>query len=258
MPENAPLGWLSHREHPHMEGVIRTLAGETSLTRLHDGRQLRRWAREHPRGRLVVRTPLQYSTEIHATIRHFGLRSLNTLAFLESVSDRKLLFAALTRASIPQPEDYRASSSHYVVKPRAPYEHTFTHSDQRLDSGTRFAQKWVPNDGVDFKVYVLGDQLFGFLRPTRLRKRPIDKLRDSTPTAIPPQVRHIATAMRRCLGGEIFGFDLVRSSDDRYYVVDVNAFPSMKIVPGIESMMTACVLAWVHRKPASRRGASTG
>ncbi len=241
-----------------MERVIGTLAGEAPLTRLHDGVQLRNWACAHPQARLVVRTPLQYSSGVHTTIRRFGLRCLNPLGFLETVSDRKRLFSALSQAGIPQPEDFGGPCSHYLIKPRAPHEHEFTHSDQRLDSGPRFAQKWVPNDGVDFKVYVLADRLFGFLRPTRLRERPIDKLRDPTPLPVPPEVRDIATAMQRRLGGEVFGFDLVRGDDDRYYAVDVNAFPSMRIVPGIEPMMTDCVLAWLRREPARRLDSSAG
>jgi ribosomal protein S6--L-glutamate ligase len=87
-----------------------------------------------------------------------------------------------------------------------------------------FAQREVPSDGHDLKVYVVGPRLWAITRlfPARSTQ---DKI--GTPAVLPPQVRMAALACGRALGLELYGVDVLVAGD-RFCVVDVNAFPGYK------------------------------
>jgi ribosomal protein S6--L-glutamate ligase len=87
-----------------------------------------------------------------------------------------------------------------------------------------FAQREVPTDGVDFKVYAVGDRMWSMLKRWPAR-RPEDKIGVAVP--LPEHIQRVAHAVGRALGLELYGVDFLLPDNDpaRCVVVDVNAFP---------------------------------
>ena len=102
-----------------------------------------------------------------------------------------------------------------------------------------FAQREVPASGRDLKVYVVGDRLWAISRPFPARS-PQDKI--GTPAVLSPEVRRAALACGRALGLELYGVDVLVAGD-RFFVVDVNAFPGYKGVAQAPQQLAAYLLA---------------
>ncbi len=91
-----------------------------------------------------------------------------------------------------------------------------------------FAQREVPSEGQDVKVYVVGEKAWALKRVYPAMTM-AEKL--GTPFEVPRPIREAALACGRALGLELYGVDFL-ISDGQFYVVDVNAFPGYK---GIEA-----------------------
>jgi ribosomal protein S6--L-glutamate ligase len=85
----------------------------------------------------------------------------------------------------------------------------------------------VPSDGLDLKIYVVGDWVTAIRRPFPART-PEEKRGE--PAEVPAPVSEAALACGRALGLELYGVDVL-THGGCFWVVDVNAFPSYK---GIE------------------------
>jgi ribosomal protein S6--L-glutamate ligase len=93
--------------------------------------------------------------------------------------------------------------------------------------GPIFAQRYHKPDGVDHKIYCIGDQVFGVKRvwPARTYEEKVGK-----PFTITPELYGIALRCGRAFGLELYGLDLIMSHG-QLYAVDVNSFPGFKGVP---------------------------
>ncbi|UGT38816.1 ATP-grasp domain-containing protein [Nocardia yamanashiensis] len=92
--------------------------------------------------------------------------------------------------------------------------------------GVHIAQPYVPNSGVDLKVYSVRGQLFGTERTSPLAG---DGSADR-PVRLSREVRKIAARVGEVFGLDLFGVDIVIGPDGPV-VVDVNDFPSFRQVP---------------------------
>jgi ribosomal protein S6--L-glutamate ligase len=90
-----------------------------------------------------------------------------------------------------------------------------------------FAQSEVPSTGVDLKVYVIGERMWAISR--RFPARTLEE-KLGTPASIAPAIRRAAVATGTALGLELYGVDFLVDGD-KFWVVDVNAFPGYKGVP---------------------------
>ena len=91
----------------------------------------------------------------------------------------------------------------------------------------QFAQRNVEHAGRDIKVYVVGDMLWSISRPWPAVTME-DKL--GRPAEISNEIRQAALACGKALGLELYGVDFLVSGD-KFFVVDVNAFPGFKGIP---------------------------
>lgn len=97
--------------------------------------------------------------------------------------------------------------------------------------GPYLVQELVPGDGIDRKLYVVGQQVFGVLRRWPARDLTGKRGRPYDPTAAE---RSTAIRTGEALGLEVFGVDLL-GNPDAPVVVDVNPMPGFQGVPGIET-----------------------
>jgi ribosomal protein S6--L-glutamate ligase len=107
------------------------------------------------------------------------------------------------------------------------------------DDGVIFAQRWRQPDGLDHKLYVIGDRVFGVRRvwpPKTLE----DKLGEAFD--VPDEMREIALGCGRAFGVGLYGVDLI-TSGGKPFVVDINTFPGFKGVSGAAALLADHVLS---------------
>jgi ribosomal protein S6--L-glutamate ligase len=117
------------------------------------------------------------------------------------------------------------------------------------DAGPLFVQRYhAPDgDGLDYKMYVIGGEVFGIRRvwPARTYE---DKLGQAFDPGA--EMRTIAELCSAAIGVDTFGFDIVYS-DGVPYVVDLSGFPGFKGVPGATTRLADAIAAAARR---ARRG----
>jgi glutathione synthase/RimK-type ligase-like ATP-grasp enzyme len=105
-----------------------------------------------------------------------------------------------------------------------------------------YVQKFIECDGIEIKIYVVGDKVFGIKRENPiyiyLRDQP-DNIDVSTierdKFEITEEIIQFSKILSTELNLKIFGFDLVRPLDqDKFYIIDLNDFPSFKGIPNVE------------------------
>lgn len=108
-----------------------------------------------------------------------------------------------------------------------------------------YVQEFIESDGIERKIYVVGNKVFGIKRDNPiyvyLREKPenidVDVL-DRKEFKITQSVTKLANFLAKELDLKIFGFDLIKPQNKRkYYLVDLNDFPGFKGIPNIEKVI---------------------
>lgn len=189
-----------------------------------------------------------------------GLTTVNDARSIRGVRD-KALAAAIGRSSgLPMPTTYAAavpellmeipeSEFPLVVKPAdgsAGRGVCLVPSPDRLASmlgrlagqGMLVAQPYVPNSGVDLKVYCVGGELYATERCSPLH--PDHAVRERQVT-LPAEVAATVARVGAVYGLDLFGVDVLLGPDGPV-VVDVNDFPSFRQVPQAAARVARAVL----------------
>ncbi|MFX1309318.1 MAG: RimK family alpha-L-glutamate ligase [Promethearchaeota archaeon] len=116
-----------------------------------------------------------------------------------------------------------------------------------------YVQKFIECDGIERKIYVIGDKVFGIKRENPiykfLREKPdhIDvNLIARENFEITEDIIKLSKILSTELDLKIFGYDLVRPVDqDLYYLIDLNDFPSFKGIPNVENELSSFIKNYV-------------
>jgi ribosomal protein S6--L-glutamate ligase len=193
----------------------------------------------------VLKAGTETALSLAGALHTLGAAILNPYPVSEMCRDKIVATRVLLEAGVPTPSSYVASRTDelaplldywpIVVKPyrgsqgrgvrvvRSPAElHGLPASD-----GPVFAQRYLEPDGLDRKIYCIGDEIFGVARvwPARTYDQKLGR-----PFAVDREVREIALRCGSAFGLSVFGFDVV-TSGGRPYVVDISSFPGFKGVP---------------------------
>ena len=259
------LAWVSAKNLPYEERLLSSLTDLCTVSRLNSISEFSVWAETNPMAQVIVRSYFQYDMCTHEIIEKYRLKSLNSLFFLRIVSNRKKLFCTLTGSKDVLVPEVDSNCAKYIIKPICPYDGEFIMNNrQNVNTEKTFLQQWIPNSGPDIKVYVVFDEVFAFTRPSSLtsagtvakkirndKARRLEKLKITKPWKVTPEIQRAALALRHSLKGDIFGFDMVQDKDGKLFVIDVNSFPSMFVVPGIADIMIRHIRGWIADKPDS-------
>jgi ribosomal protein S6--L-glutamate ligase len=103
-------------------------------------------------------------------------------------------------------------------------------------------QEFVEGDGWDVKLWVIGSDVHSALRQTPLVTGATGTAKQNVPLPgeLPEEWRDIALRVGRAFGLELFGVDLLPVGEAAL-VVDVNAFPGFRGVPGAPEALAAVV-----------------
>jgi ribosomal protein S6--L-glutamate ligase len=112
------------------------------------------------------------------------------------------------------------------------------------------AQREVSGDGAVLKAYVVGERVWGRLKPWPVRTME-DKL--GVPSSLRPEIRAAALTCGRCLGLELYGVDFLLAGDD-FFAIDVNPFPGFRGDPEIPRDLAD----YIYRCALSPRAVTSG
>ncbi len=110
-----------------------------------------------------------------------------------------------------------------------------------------YIQEFIKCDGIDRKIYVVGDKVFAIQRENPiyifLKEKPenIDTTTlEREEFEITDEIKNFAHLLGKELNLKIFGFDLIKPIDkDMYYLIDLNDFPGFRGIPNIENVFVS-------------------
>ncbi|MEU8827620.1 hypothetical protein [Streptomyces sp. NPDC048636] len=189
-----------------------------------------------------------------------GLTTVNDARSIRGVRDKALAAAIGHSRGLPVPPTWTAarpealaeipdSAYPLVVKPAdgsSGRAVRLVGSPRRLASlspelaadGVLIAQPYVPNSGLDLKVYCAGGELYAAERPSPLGP---DRGVPGRRVALPAEVAALATEVGVVYGLDLYGIDVLLGPEGPV-VVDVNDFPSFREVPDAAARVARAVL----------------
>ncbi|WP_151523471.1 ATP-grasp domain-containing protein [Serinicoccus kebangsaanensis] len=242
---------------PAVFTLLRGRGIEVEVCLPHDGES----PRAAGRARLLVHRGLRAGSEgLVADLAGTGLPCLNPLPGVRLLRRHHRLEQRLAAAGLPVPPSTvidtwagvraDARSTPRVVKRRSRgrgrgAEVLVGRADQLPEAapfpGPYVTQPFVPNDGLDRKLYVVGDVVLGLLKPSPLRAGHVES---GAPLPVTPQLAELALAARRACRLDLAGVDAVLGPTGPV-LVDVNAFPGYRGVPGAAEAVADLVAARV-------------
>jgi ribosomal protein S6--L-glutamate ligase len=222
---------------------------------------------------VVVRGRSTATLTLAAHAEASGVPTVNACAATERVRDKAAMAIALTRAGVPCPSTLIGSPAALeaelgpddfplILKP------VFGDNSEGLvlvdchehlravawHDGVAIAQHFLPSDGLDLKLYVIGDRVFAVRKPSPfLTTRTQDEAR-SVPAPVTPALRELALRCGRLFGLELFGVDCIEGPDGPL-VIEVNEFPNYTGVPGADDLLADHVLSLAAHATVAAAGA---
>lgn len=242
------LPHYSHKSRSFMPAVLRALAESGAIVevvypvdRMVDLSKVRV---EHDL--YVLRnTSRGFSLSLAGALHELGAAIVNPYPVTMALRDKILASRILKAAGVPTPDTYVTQqadqllplldSGPLVIKP---YQGAGGHDVRIVRSPAElaeancgrdpvFAQRYLPNDGRDRKMYAIGGQLFGV---KKVFPRQTEEEKMGKPFAPSPELREIALRCGRAFGIDLYGVDIIES-EGMSYVVDMCSIPGFKGVP---------------------------
>lgn len=244
--------------HPLLAGAAALLAGGGASVAVLDPEAPRPPGEPADVYLLKSRTP--EALELARTLEDAGARVVNSAAATARCQDRTAMAADALRAGLPfaatrgyaSPAELaagEAGSGPVVVKSRRSRK---TDTVVRLDGAVAvrdFAataadepyvvQDFVPNSGWDHKLYAIGPHVFAGRRRSELAAPTAET--GPVPAPLPAAWRDLVRRTGAAFGLDVYGVDVVAAPGGPV-VVDVNAFPGLRGLPGAPEALAALVL----------------
>jgi ribosomal protein S6--L-glutamate ligase len=200
-----------------------------------------------------------------------GLVTVNDVRAVRSVRDKAVAAAVARAHGLPCPRTWFAASAQLldlvdeslfpvVVKPvggnsgRAVFLVRDRAGLVRAQAGLAgegfvLVQPYIPNPGVDVKVYAIGAELFATVRASPLH--PGRAVR-SRRVALPDDLARVAARVGEVFGLDLYGLDVVEGPEG-WQVVDVNDFPSFRGVPHAVAQVASTIVRLAGRQAPVRQ-----
>ncbi len=103
----------------------------------------------------------------------------------------------------------------------------------KIDFSHNFYQEMIPNDGLDYKCYGIGDEFFGIVRKASQAKSHFEKVHEKREEfEITPGLKDTFQKVRNHTKLDFFGLDLLKHSETgKFYAIDINLFPGFIGLP---------------------------
>ncbi|MFI9240722.1 RimK family alpha-L-glutamate ligase [Streptomyces sp. NPDC053079] len=189
-----------------------------------------------------------------------GLTTVNDARSIRGVRDKALAAVTAEARGLPVPATYAAArAEEFAQLPASAYPLVVKPADGssgravrlvpdpgRLSpqdgaeggGGMLIAQPYVPNSGIDLKVYSVDGELYATERRSPLHP---DQPARERHVPLTPEVATIAAEVGAAYGLDLYGVDIVFGPDGPV-VVDVNDFPSFRQVPDAVARVASAIL----------------
>jgi ribosomal protein S6--L-glutamate ligase len=195
-----------------------------------------------------------------------GCPTINSIAAIRRARDKAVAIGLAAEHGLPVPQTWFAPAIEQfatmsenvfplVVKPANGSSGEDVHVADRPDdlaalaerypaTESRFwlAQHYVPNPGVDLKLYSAAGSVYAELRTSPLVEEATEPDRL---VPVPPELADLVHRVGEVFGLDIFGVDLVEGADG-WVIVDVNDFPSFRLVPDAAGEVARSILQLVE------------
>ena len=209
-----------------------------------------------------------------AQLEALGARLINPRAATEACCDRRELAGTLSASRLPVPTTRWAPTlTHllsegrldvpfpWIVKSRwSRRDDLLVRIDRRAQLEALVAtwgdepvvvQEFVANDGLDLKLWMVGDEIFAARRRTPLEGAGRETTVPLRPEELDPRWLAMARRVGVAFGLTIYGVDVVATSRGPV-IVDVNAFPGCQGMAGAPEAIARLVRAETTTLEASR------
>ena len=191
-----------------------------------------------------------------------GAAILNPYPVAAMCRDKIVTSAVLAAGGVPVPETWVTEDREHLAgaaRRRADRRQAVSRLARRRRAGGRrarassttstssrgplFVQRYHPPDGLDYKMYCIGERVFGVRRvwPARTFEEKLGE-----PFEPDDELRGDRARCAAAIGADIFGFDVV-FSDGRPFVVDLSGFPGFKGVPDAPALLAGEIEAAAQR-----------
>lgn len=209
----------------------------------------------------VLRHTSGLSLSLAGALHNLGAVIVNPYTVSAALCDKIIATRILQGAGVRTPDTYLASdpqqllplldSGPLVIKPyqgSGGYHVRFIRTSAELaevNCGREpvFAQRFLANDGLDRKIYVIGGQVFGV---KKVFPRRTEEEKYGQPFALTPELREIALDCGRAFGIDLYGVDII-DNEATPHVVDMCSIPGFKGVPGAPRLLVQYFLAAAER-----------
>ena len=184
-----------------------------------------------------------------------GVRVVNSPRSVEVAIDKYLATARLLQAGLPVPKTFTGQTAEQalaafeelggdvVVKPifggegrgicRVSEQAIARRIFQDLEQAGSaiYLQQFIPHEGCDYRLMVIGDHILGMRRcnPNDWRTN-ISRGATAEPLEVTAELAEIAHRAARAVGAEIAGVDLLPGRDGELYALEVNAVPGWRAI----------------------------
>jgi ribosomal protein S6--L-glutamate ligase len=199
-----------------------------------------------------------------------GVPAVNSRAAIEGVRNKAEMAATLAAAGIPMPQTIVCRSLDQLTKFPDSYfplvlKPNFGDNGNGLqivsakditrirprDRSLVLAQKLVPNDGFDVKLYVAGKQVWAVRKPNVWC---IDNNRVPVHIPLTQEMRALALRCGRAVGLEVYGVDALPGPQGML-VLEVNEFPNFSDIAEAPQALADVLIAAAGRHRAHGAGA---
>lgn len=188
-----------------------------------------------------------------ATLQDIGVPVLNPPKAIEAAVDKHLALAWLQAAGLPTPRTFTCQTAEQageafsllgndaVLKPLFGGEgRGITRLQDEAVAGRVFRtleqvgsviylQEFVPHQGADLRLLVIGDEVFGMRRvSTDDWRTNISRGAKAEPLEVTPELAGLAQRSAAAIGASVAGVDLLPAVDGRLLALEVNAVPGWR------------------------------
>lgn len=200
-----------------------------------------------------------------------GVPTVNTRAATEAVRNKADLAIALAHDRIPSPPtlvgrprelaDVLADDEYPVVLKPVFGDNgeglRLVHDAREMGriawpEPVALAQRYLPSDGMDLKLYVIGSRVFGIRKPSPFR--PPGRVAEggsADPRPITLAMRELALRCGRLFGLALFGVDCIEGEEGAV-VIEINEFPNYTGVAEADDLLAEYVTKLVAQAALER------
>ncbi len=225
---SVPLVMQALAEAGAIVDVIHPVAGMSDLSQLRVQHDL-----------YVLKQMSGLAVSIAGALHAQGAAIVNPYPVTQALSDKIVACRILQRAGAPIPETYVTShvdtfaqlleTGPLIVKPVRGWDghgvRVITKASELADlppgKEPIFAQRYIPPEGPELKMFSIGGRVFGVKREVRRGTKAGQQREPFEPT---PELRRIVLRCGDAFGIDLFGVDIIEH-DGTPYIVDMNSFP---------------------------------